>query len=218
MANKIFAVIPIVLLLLFFSIEPGRAQSSITTVVDEVESCTYRWFCSNWNPEQCPENGIQKRACTNAGNCPDDYKKPEEKRECTAAMPKELFDIKLELEKYEFDTSDDLVAWVRFENFGSIPTPVNLTYIAYDNDNNPFYIKHDTATVETERFVVQRFPGLRLKPGKYTLVLHTVYAENVKDEFRQDFKVKHEDFVWVFAILGVVAALLLLIIYLNNKT
>lgn len=205
--------------LLIFLISPVNAE--ITSFIDDYEGCEYRWLCSNWNPSECPENGIQKRSCTNAGICPDDYNKPEETQNCITERPSELFDITFELESYEFPTSGDLVAWIRFESFGTDPTPVNLTYTIYDKDNNPFFIKHDNLTVETERFIVQRFSSLRLKPGPYSLVLETFYGNDVEDVFKKEFKVRKETST-IFALIGFIfIALIMVMIYLykiNEKS
>lgn len=208
-------------LILFFSfillISSVSSQAPITINIDDIADCNYRWFCSNWNSGECLENGVEKRSCTNAGDCPDDYNRPEEKRACNLGSPKQLFDIKLELEKYEFVPSGDLVAWIRFESFGAEPTTVNLTYSVYDIENNPFYIKHDSVVVETERFVVQRFSSLRLKPGRYSLVLQTVYGNNVEDAFRAEFKVRNDDSNILLGIIVLVLFLFLLSAYIRNK-
>jgi len=209
----------IILIMLFlFLINLVSSQSSITTVVEDLEDCDYRWFCSDWFPEGCPENGLQTRKCNNAGDCPDTYQKPEEKRGCTPELPKQLFDIKLELEHYKVYAPEDLVAWVRFESFGTEPTPINLKYIILDKKENVVYMKEDSLVVETEEFVIEKFEGVELKQGDYSLLLKTFYGDNVVDEFRQDFVVKSELRVWFYIILGfVILGVVYLIVFWRKK-
>jgi len=166
-------------------------SKTITTKIDTGENCTYRWFCTNWLPAECPENGLQERECTNAGDCSDEYQKPVEKRGCEAKIPSQLFDIKLELEENIIYNSGELVAWIRFESFGREPTPVELTYILLDKEGNEIYSKTGKEIVETEKFVVEKFDDLNLDYGKYTLLLKTLYNIDVEDEFRQQFEIKN---------------------------
>ena len=186
----------IILIFLIFSLFGNAivsSQSFITSSsIKNPEGCTYRWFCSDWNPADCPKNQIQTRKCTNAGDCSDDFDKPEEKQSCRYTIPKQLFDIKLELESDTIYNSYQLTAWIKFESFGREPTPVNLTYIILDKEESIVYTKEDYIVVETERFVVESFEGLNLGPGEYVLVLKTLYNVEVEDEFRQEFKIEEE--------------------------
>ena len=186
----------------------GTAQS-ITSKIEGAESCTLRWFCSNWIPVNCTENGIQKRTCTNAGDCADDYKKPSEKRGCEPKIPAHLFDIKLELEDRVVYRSSDLKAWVRFENFGTEPTRIELNYTILDEQESTVFSVKAFAVVETEKFIVEKFEGLRLSPGKYILILNTLYNINIEDEFKKEFEVKDprgifNRFIFVFSVLIVI--------------
>jgi len=192
-------------------------SESITTTIGSLEDCAYRWFCTDWIPEECPENGIQARSCTNAGDCPDDYQKPDEKRGCVPSDPRQLFDIKLELEEKEIYSVHELVAWVRFESFGVEPTPVNLTFIVLDGRGREVYVKEESIVVETERFVVERFEGLDLEPGEYVLILKTLYNIDVEDSFEQDFEFKDRIERWVYAIAGFVVLSFIYLIVLWRK-
>lgn len=185
-------------------------SSQITSTIEHGEDCTYRWFCTDWIPEQCPSSGIQTRTCTNAGDCPDDYQKPLEERGCEYMIPKQLFDIKLELEQATISTSKALVAWVRFESFGTEPTPVDLEFTILDNTGNQVYSKTDSIVVETEKFVVERFTELNLEYGNYILVLNTLYGDNVKDEFRQGFEIKNPRQILNYFIIGFLALIIVI--------
>jgi len=174
------------------------AKSTITSAsVENSEGCTYRWFCSDWLPEECPENQVQTRKCTNAGDCSDDFDKPKEKQGCFyATIPTQLFDIELGLQKELISNTYELSAWVTFESFGSESTPVNLTYTILDEFGNVVYTKEDYLVVETERYVTTGFLGLELEPGEYMLVLETLYDVDVRDEFIKRFTLEEEKKVW----------------------
>jgi len=217
-------IILLIIILMFFLFESVlvNSQSSITTTVEDIEDCDYRWFCSGWSPIECPENGVQKQKCTNAGDCPDDYQKPREKRGCIPELPKQLFDIKLELAHYTVYAPEDLAAWVRLESFGTEPTPINLIYIILDKQENVVYTKENYLVVETEEFVVERFEDLDLDPGKYSLLLKTLYNIDIEDEFRQDFEVKSKLRIWIyiitgFVIFGIVYGVVDLIIFMRKR-
>jgi len=183
----------IVLVAVTFSLFSGVASAGsfiTSSAIGDSDDCDYRWFCSDWRPVDCSENQIQTRKCTNAGDCPSDYQKPEEKQSCRYTIPKQLFDIKLELESNTIRNSYQLTAWVKFESFGREPTPVNLTYIILDKAGGTVYTNEDYIIVETERFVVESFRGLDLELGEYVLVLKTLYNIEIEDEFRQRFKIE----------------------------
>jgi len=206
------------LLLSLFGSNLVNPQSSITTIIEDLEDCDYRWFCSDWSPEKCPKSGIQTRKCTNAGDCPDTYQKPEEKQGCTSELPKQLFDIKFELSHYKVYAPEDLAAWIRLESFGTEPTPINLTYVILDKKENIVYMKEDSLIVETEEFVIEKFEGVKLRPGEYSLLLKTLYGDNVKDEFRQDFVVRSEVRIWVYIIIGfVILGIVYLIVFMRKR-
>jgi len=212
------AIIPIIILVFFlFESVLVSSQSSITTTVDDVEVCVYRWFCSEWNPADCPKNQIQTRKCTNAGDCPGDYQKPKEKQGCIPELPKQLFDIKLELARYTVYAPEDLAAWIRFESFGTEPTPINLTYLILDKQENVVYVKEDYLVVETEEFVIEKFGDLELEPGEYSLVLRTLYDIDIEDEFRQDFQVISRARTWIYIIIGFAVLVAFYLIILKRK-
>jgi len=204
------------------------AEGVITTAsIENPEECTYRWFCSEWFPEKCPENQIQTRKCTNAGDCLDTYQKPEEKRGCRyTTIPEQLFDIKLGLQSDTINNVYELSAWVTFESFGTEPTPVNLTYVILDELGNEVYTKEDHIVVETEKFITEGFAGLDLDYGRYTLVLRTLYNVDVEDEFIQEFTIEKEGWLSLLSLtsimIGILAIIIIFvigtIIYKNRKS
>jgi len=138
-------------------------------------------------------------------------------------IPAQLFDIKLEIEETTVQFSNKLTAWVRFENFGTEPIPVNMTYIILDRYETKLYTDQDSAVVWTEELIIKKFDNLELPDGKYVLMLHTLYGNNVFDEFRQDFEVGREKpqkpLSWLYILVGVFGAfvIILIIVYFIRK-
>ncbi|MDD5731604.1 MAG: hypothetical protein PHU42_01820 [Patescibacteria group bacterium] len=105
-------------------------------------------------------------------------------------LPAQLFDIKLNINDAILNKSSDLVAQLIFENFGTVTTPVELSYRILDSKNNEVYNEKGNVVVETEKVVTKDFSNLNLKNGKYTLIVATKYGANVNDIFKQVFEVK----------------------------
>lgn len=162
---------------------PSRGRSCIYDV-------DYDWECGEWG--ECI-NGTQLRECKKYNNCGNSYGRPIVERNCSvgveSGIPEQLFDISLRLEDYIVSSSDELVAKVSFEAFGSEPTPVNLTYVVIDELGREVYLEDDYLVVYTEEFVYKSFDRLNLKKGKYTLVLKTLYDVDVRNEFSKKFGV-----------------------------
>ena len=155
-----------------------------------IYNVNYDWGCGEWG--ECI-NGIQLRECKKYNNCGNSYGRPVVERNCSVdiidGIPEQLFDISLKLEDYIVSSSDELVAKISFEAFGSEPTPVNLTYIVIDELGGEVYLEEDYLVVYTEEFVYKSFDRLNLKEGEYTLILRTLYDEDVKNEFSKKFRV-----------------------------
>lgn len=112
--------------------------------------------------------------------------------------PMFLFDIKLEMDSTKIVETDTLSARVLFTNFGTVNTPVAMNFTITDVLGNKVNQEADVVTVQTERIHVKEFKDFKPKSGLYTLTLETVYGNNVRDEFRQDFKVKRNKFLGIF--------------------
>lgn len=119
-----------------------------------------------------------------------------------------LLDIKLELESSLLSKSSDLVAHIRFDSFGNVPTLINLNYAIVDTNGVEVYRELGDVTVETEKSLTKEFKKLNLKKGQYSLILTTLYNTDVKDEFKQDFTVKGmsgiEIMSWTILVLGII--------------
>ena len=113
---------------------------------------------------------------------------------------------------------------ITFASFGTVPTFVDLTYSILDSSEKEVYSEKGNVTVTTEQVVRKNFENLNLPDGKYTLVLTTVYGDNVKDEFRQVFEVGKVEVLqsiknnWIlFVIIGVVAGIAFIIFVIIYK-
>jgi hypothetical protein len=149
-------------------------------------SCVTNWVCSGWS------------ACINSEqirNCEKEIvycfadEKPEEIRSCEE-LPGELFDVTFNLEESVIDDVYSLSSVVTFESFGTIPTPVDLTFIILDEMGNEVYRKSGEIVVTTEEVLRWDYEGLKLGSGKYAAILKTLYDVNTEDEFRVDFEIK----------------------------
>jgi hypothetical protein len=144
----------------------------------------YDWECSEWTV--CT-NEEQTRICNEFNNCHNNWSRPEVTRTC---VPEELFDIRMDLEETLLSSASDLEAIVTFFSFGTIPTHVNLTYIILDKDESEVYRVTGDITVITQEVLRKTFEELELPDGEYTFVLHTLYGDDVFDEFEQDFEIR----------------------------
>lgn len=102
---------------------------------------------------------------------------------------KQLFDISFFIEEPIVKGSYDLVLVINFENFGTVATTVDLTYIILDGEGRRVHFSEEIVRVETEKVLRKSFEGLNLPEGKYTFVLETLYGGDVYDEFVSDFEI-----------------------------
>lgn len=103
---------------------------------------------------------------------------------------RQLFDISFFLEETTIQNSDEIIAVISFENFGTVATEINLIYSILDDEERKVYLEGDSIIVETERVLRKSFVGLNLPKGKYTFVLETLYGNEVYDKFEQEFEIE----------------------------
>ena len=103
--------------------------------------------------------------------------------------PIQLFDISLELDQSSVSKIEDLDARVIFSSFGTVPTPVQMTFKIVNSEGQTMYSEVASAVVETEMVYNKKFNDLNLPSGKYTLQLTTLYNQNVEDSFSQPFNI-----------------------------
>lgn len=110
----------------------------------------------------------------------------------TTSSPLQLFDIKADLERSILQTLNELVARVTFENFGKIPTPVDIEFLVTDSNQRIVDSLSGNTIVETEAVFTQRFDKLILPAGDYMIHVSTRYNANIEDHFDLPFSVKPE--------------------------
>lgn len=106
-------------------------------------------------------------------------------------LPSQLFDISLELDDNTISDITELVARVIFTSFGTEPTLVEMTFIILNEIEEELYRSQDSTVVQTELVFPKVFSDVdtTFEDGKYTLVLKTLYNDNVEDEFRAEFTI-----------------------------
>jgi len=104
-------------------------------------------------------------------------------------LPSQLFDIALIVDQTQINNASDLTARVTFISFGRENTPVEMTFTIIDENGKEYYRSTDKTIIQTEGVFNKTFKDLILAKGKYTLVLNTLYNTNIRDEFKQGFKV-----------------------------
>ena len=160
------------------------------------------------------------------GGCAPGYKL--EKGKCVkienkTQSPTQLFDIKFELDSATIKNSSELTSVIRFASFGSVPTPVNLTYKILDSSGIEVYSEKGNVVVTTEQIVRKNFENLNLKPGKYTLTLTTLYNKNISDIFRQEFEIKDTGVfsslvnMSMFTLIAIITIAVFVICFLSYK-
>jgi hypothetical protein len=106
-----------------------------------------------------------------------------------AERPTQLFDIALEIDKTQIAKAGDLSARVIFASFGTVPTPVQMTFDVLDSSGNVVDSAVESTTVETEAVYNKKFSKVSFSGGNYTLRLTTIYNQDVKDQFFVPFSV-----------------------------
>ena len=152
-------------------------------VCEDVETCADQCSTDEAGVETCEPVCEVNAVCEEVETCTDVCQE-----ECGA--PKELFDIRMDLVDTSIKNSSDLLATVTYQSFGSIPTPINLTFEVRDLQGNVLYSKKGNITVTVEEVRTYDFLDLVLSPGEYQFVFTTLYNRNVYDEFKQNFVVE----------------------------
>jgi hypothetical protein len=104
-------------------------------------------------------------------------------------IPDYLFDIRLDILDKTLKRQEPLDTSLRFENFGTKPTPTHINYIILDGYNQEVYSETEEIVVETEQTITKRFENLVLSGGQYTLYVKVDYSD-VTENFKQDFIVE----------------------------
>jgi len=129
--------------------------------------------------------------------------------------PSELFDISFNLDDSVIKGAGDLSSIVTFESFGTVPTPVHLTFVILDEFGNEVYREESDVIVTTEEVLRWDYDSIEiLSEGKYIAVLETLYNVDVSDEFRSEFEIgieigieRKEIGLWVWIVVVVLGVL-----------
>ncbi len=148
------------------------------------EGCTYDWVCSEWYPEPCTQEGIQKRICVNRGGCNGVLGMPTLNRTCTPEVfePAEpLFDIfvNIPLQSKWILKGDNASFDVRLINVGNKTTiDVSFQYLVIDSNNSLIVEKRETRAVgERDEFGIELSLPANLKEGHYRVYVQIDYDE-----------------------------------------
>jgi len=140
-------------------------------------------------------------------------------------VPFGLFDISFNLEDSIIQRKSELSGIVTFQNFGDVPTSVDLTFTILDESGNEIYREKSKITIMTEEVLRWNYNSLEgLPKGGYTAVLTTLYYIDISDMFRVGFEVTSIGKVislWMGVIGGFIAVLIIVIKgreYYKSKT
>jgi len=119
-------------------------------------------------------------------------------------IPKQLLDVKLELEYGIISSSKELIAIISFENFGTDPAEVDLEYVILNELGEGVYSETGNITVYTVKTIIKQFDNLKLDSGKYKIVFKIEYGDNIRDEFGRDFEIKDEKIEYfLYGLVGI---------------
>jgi len=195
-------------------------------------TCTYDWVCSEWYPEPCPANGIQKRVCVNRGTCSGIIGIPSQERNCTPAIPlgpaEPLFDIhaKIPLEKKWIIPGESLKVNIQLINLGNTTSlDVFFKYWIVNENNTLIAEMQETRAIsEKDKFQIEMLLSPEIKLGLYKFYVQITYDINKVAIAEDSFEVvesKIGKFVWISFLMLiaflVIAVLIWIIIRWRKK-
>ncbi len=176
--------------------------------------CTYDWVCSEWYPEPCSGEGIQKRVCVNRGSCIGIVGMPTQNRTCIPETPspaEPLFDIfaKIPL-KNKFVLAGDVIEFdLELVNVGNITTlDVFFKYWIVDENNKLITESQDTRAIgEGDEFKIEFVLPDYLKPGIYKVYVQITYDVDKIAMANDSFEVMKSKFTLIsrIALLSLLA-------------
>lgn len=143
--------------------------------------------------EDAEEGNIAPTTFVGSGNT-ENVSNRAESTTTESSIPAQLFDIRLLVADQMLRNVAELSARVTFTSFGTVPTPVDMTFSIIDAEGREVWrsANPDTITVETEEVFDKDFTDLTLPDGSYILRLHTHYNINVEDIFETPFSIEAE--------------------------
>jgi hypothetical protein len=134
--------------------------------------CVYNWACTEWEPETCPERGVQRRTCTNLGTCEGTVGAPDEIRRCEYITP--VLSIDLAVTKLVYE-GEKISLFVYMDTAADVKTEVLLSYTVLDKNNNVVYEEEETKVFERSLSFSREIDTSSLEAGDYTFLLRAVY-------------------------------------------
>ncbi len=197
-------------------------------------ACDYEWVCSEWYPEPCPSDGIQKRVCVNRGTCSGTSGMPSLNQTCIPVIisPAEpLFDIFVNVPfQYKWILKGDNVAFnVKLINVGNKTTiDVSFQYLVTDKNNKLITEKKETRAIgEKEEFNVELILPEDLSEDIYKIYVQINYGANQTAAAGDSFEVVKSEliillksiisFPYILITLTLLVAIILMIIFIIHK-
>ncbi len=190
-------------------------------------TCTYNWICSEWYPEPCPSEGIQKRVCVNKGTCTGTFEMPSTNRTCTPkiVLPAEpLFDIfaKIPLTKKWISPEESIKANIELINLGNTTIlDVFFRYWIIDENNTLISELQETRAIsERDKFQIEIVLPSNIKIGFYKFYAQITYDENKTAMAQDSFEVvenKIEKFIWPISLILIIILLIIFIIIIKSR-
>ncbi len=137
----------------------------------------------------------------------------------TQEIPKELFDIDAYATKTVFSSSETPEIAISFNNFGTIPSAVELKVTLLNSFGEKIDVITDKIIIETDAVHRVVFNNV-LSPGEYSVLIETLYGNNIKDLFNISFKVAPEQIIkqqWNYVAIMIVAFVLIISLVTMRK-
>lgn len=150
---------------------PGGGTTPGTGPAGGIPGCTEDWTCTEWEPSECPESGIQTRVCTDSNSCGTSVDRPAESRSCTPGTETEtVMDIRVPDSIRQGEGLPVLVS-LDIEK----EQEAQITYVIKDLSGNVVYEDTESRTVEPG-VSVSRSLDTGLEPGSYRLSVIASYG------------------------------------------
>ena len=186
--------------------------------------CTYDWICTEWYPEPCPQNGIQKRLCVNKGTCSGTTNIPESGRDCVYVEPIGplfYFFSNIPMSHKVIAAGSTLKAELELINVGDIETlDVFFKYWIVNENNSLLAEMQETrAVTQGKRFAAYISMPKSAPPGTYRLFIQITYDDGKVAVAEDSFEVVSRRLYILYALgaLLLIIILIILILYLKKK-
>ncbi len=186
-------------------------------------SCTNDWVCSEWYPQPCPQEGIQKRVCVNKGSCTGlESITPNLNKTCIPAviLPAEpLFDIfvNVPLQSKWTLKGNDIEFSVKLINVGNkTKIDVGFEYLIIDEDSKLIAERKETKAIgEKDEFKIKFTLPDYLTPGIYRVFVQINYDADKTATAGDSFEIVKDKYtVFLRRAVSFLPALSIVIIFL----